>query len=70
MVLHDMARSQWGSFIRQEETSLAMNDAFLLGSFVFGMLAAFAWLARSTVLPPIHVEKLREPETEKMLEQA
>jgi MFS transporter, DHA2 family, multidrug resistance protein len=43
----NMARSQLGSFIRQEASLLALNDAFLLGAFVFVALAVFVWLARS-----------------------
>ena len=65
----DMARAQLGSFIRQESSLLALNDAFLLGSFVFVMLAAFVWLASSTVTPTKRVEKLREAEAEEMMEQ-
>jgi DHA2 family multidrug resistance protein len=36
----NMARSQLGSFIRQEASLLAMNDPFLLRAFGFVMLAA------------------------------
>jgi MFS transporter, DHA2 family, multidrug resistance protein len=46
-----------------------LNDAFLLGSFVFVLLAAFVWLARPTVTPSKPVEKLREAEAEEMMEQ-
>ena len=65
----NMARSQLGNFIRQEASLLAMNDAFLLGAFVFVMLAAFVWLARPTIMPTKRVEKLREAEAEEMMEQ-
>lgn len=65
----DMARAQLGSFIDQEASLLAMNDAFLLGAFVFVALAAFVWLAHSTVIPTKRVEKLREAEAEEMMEQ-
>jgi DHA2 family multidrug resistance protein len=65
----DMARAQMGSFIRQESSLLGMNDAFLLGAFVFVALAAFVWLARSAVIPTKRVEKLREAEAELMMEQ-
>jgi DHA2 family multidrug resistance protein len=65
----NMARSQLGSFIRQEASLLAMNDAFLLGAFVFVMLAAFVWLARSTITPTKPIEKLRDAEAEEMMEQ-
>jgi MFS transporter, DHA2 family, multidrug resistance protein len=65
----DMARSQLASMIRHEASLLAMNDAFLLGAFVFVILAIFVWLGRSTVLPTKPVEKLREAEAEEMMEQ-
>ena len=65
----NMARSQLGSFIHQEASLLAMNDAFLLGAFVFVMLAAFVWFARSTSTPAKPVEKLREAAAEEMMEQ-
>jgi MFS transporter, DHA2 family, multidrug resistance protein len=65
----NMARAQLGSFIRQESSLLAMNDAFLLGAFVFVVLAAFVWLAQSTVIPAKPVERLREAEAEEMMEQ-
>ncbi len=65
----DMARSQLGSFINQEASLLAMNDAFLLGAFVFVALAAFVWLAHSTVIPTKRVEKLRVAEALEMMEQ-
>ena len=64
-----MARSQLGSFIHQEASLLALNDAFLLGAFVFVALAVFVWLGRSTVIPTKRVEKLREAEAEEMMEQ-
>jgi len=65
----NMARAQLGNFIRQESSLLALNDAFLLGSFVFVLLAAFVWLARPTVTPSKPVEKLREAEAEELMEQ-
>ena len=43
-----MARSQVAIFLKQEALLLGMNDAFLLGAFVFALLAAFIWFA-STV---------------------
>jgi MFS transporter, DHA2 family, multidrug resistance protein len=64
-----MARAQLGSFIRQEATLLGVNDAFLLGAFVFVVLAAFVWLAGSTIMPTKPSEKLREAEAEEMMEQ-
>jgi MFS transporter, DHA2 family, multidrug resistance protein len=65
----DMARAQLGSFIRQESSLLAMNDAFLLGAFVFVVLAAFVWLAQSTIMTAKPVERLQEAEAEEMMEQ-
>jgi DHA2 family multidrug resistance protein len=65
----DMARSQMGLLIHQESTLLGLNDAFLLGAFVFVALAAFIWLAQSTVAPTKPVERLREAEAEEMMEQ-
>jgi DHA2 family multidrug resistance protein len=58
-----------GRLIRQQATLLALNDAFLLGAFVFFGLAAFVWLARSTVVPAERVEKLQRAEAEEMMEQ-
>jgi MFS transporter, DHA2 family, multidrug resistance protein len=65
----NMVRSLLGSFIRQESTLLGLNDAFLLGALVFIVLAAFVWLAQSTIMPTKPVEKLREAEAEEMMEQ-
>jgi MFS transporter, DHA2 family, multidrug resistance protein len=65
----DMARSQMGLLIHQESTLLGLNDAFLLGAFVFVVLAAFIWLAQSTIAPTKKVETLREAEAEEMMEQ-
>ena len=65
----NMARSQLASLIRQEASLLALNDAFLLGAFVFVMLAAFVWLARATVRAAKPVERLREAEAEEMMEE-
>ena len=65
----DMARSQMGLLIHQESTLLGLNDAFLLGAFVFLALAAFIWLAQSTIAPTKKVETLREAEAEEMMEQ-
>jgi MFS transporter, DHA2 family, multidrug resistance protein len=45
----NMARSQMGLLIREQATLLGLNDAFLLGAFAFVALAAFVWLAQSTV---------------------
>jgi MFS transporter, DHA2 family, multidrug resistance protein len=65
----DMARSQMGLLIHQESTLLGLNDAFLLGASVFLVLAAFVWLAQSTIAPTKRIESLREAEAEEMLEE-
>ncbi|MGH6838992.1 MAG: MFS transporter [Methylocella sp.] len=65
----NMVPSQLSSLIREEASLLAMNDAFLLGAAVFVALAAFVWLASSTIQPTKRVEKLREAEAEEMMEQ-
>jgi DHA2 family multidrug resistance protein len=65
----DMARSQMGLLIRQQATLLGLNDAFLLGAYVFAALAVFVWLAQSTVTPTKRIESLREAEAEEMMEQ-
>ena len=65
----DMARNQMGLLIREQATLLGLNDAFLLGAFAFVALAAFVWLAQSTVAPTKRVERLREAEAEEMMEQ-
>jgi MFS transporter, DHA2 family, multidrug resistance protein len=65
----EMARSQMGNLIRQQANLLGLNDAFLLGAFVFTALAFFVWFAESTVAPAKRVEKLREAEAEEMMEQ-
>jgi DHA2 family multidrug resistance protein len=43
-----MAQSQMARFLRQQASLLALNDAFLLGAFVFVLLAGFVWLAHPT----------------------
>jgi MFS transporter, DHA2 family, multidrug resistance protein len=64
-----MARSQMGLLICEQATLLGLNDAFLLGAFAFVALAAFVWLAQSTVAPTKRIERLREAEAEEMMEQ-
>lgn len=62
-----MSRSVLGRLIREEATLLSLNDAFLLGAFVFIVLAAFVWLAQPTVTR--RAQKLRQAEAEEMMEQ-
>jgi MFS transporter, DHA2 family, multidrug resistance protein len=64
----DMARDQMGLLIRDQATLLGLNDAFLIGAYVFVALAAFIWLAQSTIAPTKKVETLREAEAEEMME--
>jgi MFS transporter, DHA2 family, multidrug resistance protein len=65
----DMARKKMGLLIHQESTLLGLNDAFLLGAFIFVFLAGFIWIAQSTVMPTKPVERLAEAEAEEMMEQ-
>src|SRR5579885_872657 len=65
----NMSRSQMGLLIRQQANLLGLNDAFLLGAFVFVLLAGFIWIAQSTVAPTKRVERLVEAEAEEMMEQ-
>jgi len=53
--------------IRQESLLLGMNDAFILGSYAFIVLAAFIWLGQPTIARPI--ERLREAEAKEQLEE-
>jgi DHA2 family multidrug resistance protein len=65
----NMARSQMGLLIRQQATLLGLNDALLLGTYVFVALAAFIWFAQSTVALTNRIEGLREAEAEDMMGQ-
>ena len=63
-----MVTSRLGALIDQQATLLALNDAFLLSSFVFLGLAAFVWLARPThVEYATRTEKLRERRAEELI---
>jgi DHA2 family multidrug resistance protein len=64
----NMVRSQMGLLIRQQANLLGLNDAFLFGAYVFVALAAFIWLAESTVAPTKQVQP-QEAEAEEMMEQ-
>jgi hypothetical protein len=48
---------------------LGLNDALLLGTYVFVALAAFIWFAQSTVALTNRIEGLREAEAEEMMGQ-
>jgi DHA2 family multidrug resistance protein len=63
-----MLTSRLGALINQRATLLALNDAFLLSSFVFLGLATFVWLARPThVEYATRTEKLRERRAEELM---
>jgi DHA2 family multidrug resistance protein len=65
-----MAKSQLGALIKQYAALLALNDAFLLASFVFLGLAALVWLARPThVAYATRAEELRALRAEELTEQ-
>jgi DHA2 family multidrug resistance protein len=65
-----MARSQVAIFLKQEASLLALNDAFLLGAFVFALLAAFIWFARSTHVPRLSgAQELKQLKAEELMEQ-
>jgi DHA2 family multidrug resistance protein len=66
----DMAQSQLGALINQQAALLALNDAFLLASFVFLGLAALVWLARPThVAYATRAQELRDLRAEELTEQ-
>jgi DHA2 family multidrug resistance protein len=62
--------SIFGNLIRDESALLGMNDAFLLGSGLFLLLAALVWLAHPThVVYVSREEELRELRAEELTEQ-
>ncbi|HTV32669.1 MAG TPA: MFS transporter [Methylocella sp.] len=65
----DKAQHIFGNLILEQSSLLGMNDAFLLGGVIFAMLAAFVWLASSTIVPTELVEKLQKAKAEEMMEQ-
>jgi MFS transporter, DHA2 family, multidrug resistance protein len=63
-----MVASGLETLITQQAALLALNDAFLLASFVFVVLAAFVWLAHPTHLPyPTHAEELKRTRAEELM---
>jgi len=64
-----MVTSHLGTLINQQAALLALNDAFLLASFVFLGLAAFVWLAHPTHRPYPTVEESREIRAEQFMDQ-
>lgn len=64
-----MVTRELGARIREQASLLAMNDAFLLASFIFLGLAAFVWLARPTnVAYATRAEELREIRAEELMD--
>lgn len=65
-----MVTSRLGALIDQQAALLALNDAFLLSSFVFLGLAALVWLAHPThVEYATRAEELRELRAEELMDQ-
>jgi MFS transporter, DHA2 family, multidrug resistance protein len=65
-----MVTSRLGALIGQRAALLALNDAFLLTSFVFLGLAALVWLARPTHIEYVtRAEEIRELRAEELTEQ-
>ena len=64
-----MVTSHLGTLINQQAALLALNDAFLLASFVFLGLAAFVWLAHPTHRPYPTAEESREIRAEQFMDQ-
>jgi MFS transporter, DHA2 family, multidrug resistance protein len=56
--------------MKQEAGILAMNDAFLLSSFLCIGLAALVWFATSTRVPALKAaDAVRERQAEELMEQ-
>jgi DHA2 family multidrug resistance protein len=56
--------------IKQEAGILAMNDAFLLSSFLCAGLALLVWFAKSSRVPALQpVEAVQELQAEELMEQ-
>lgn len=66
----DLVTKHLGALASQHATLLAVNDAFLLSSFVFLGLTAFVWLARPTHVEYVtRAEELREIRAEGLMDQ-
>ncbi|QSA95498.1 MFS transporter [Methylococcus sp. EFPC2] len=65
------ATAKLGALIRQQAGILALNDAFLLASYLFLGLAALVWLAHATHRPlhPSMAEDLNEIRVEELMEE-
>lgn len=60
-VVEEAINNKLQFFIRQQAAILAMNDVFLLTSYLFAVLAALVWFA-NPVYPPLHPKRSREAE--------
>ncbi|MDD5035400.1 MAG: DHA2 family efflux MFS transporter permease subunit [Methylococcaceae bacterium] len=66
-----MAQAKLLATLKQQAAILAMNDAFLLASYLFVGLAALVWLAHPTHRPlhPGPAEELREIRAEELMDE-
>jgi len=65
-----MTQGTLGELIKEKAALLGLNDAFLLASFIFVLLAVFVWLARPThVAYASRAERLRELRATELTEQ-
>ncbi len=65
-----MAQGTLVGLIKDKSALLGLNDAFLLASFIFLILAVFVWIARPThVAYATRAEELRERRAERLTEQ-
>ncbi|MEC4748465.1 DHA2 family efflux MFS transporter permease subunit [Methylomicrobium sp. Wu6] len=70
-VAAEMVKSELMAIIKQHAAILAMNDAFLLASYLFVGLAGLVWLAYPAYphLHPSKIEKLEDIRAEEMMEE-
>lgn len=66
-----MATAKLGALIKQQASILALNDAFLLASYLFLGLAGLVWLAHATHRPlhPSPAAELAEVRAEELMEE-
>lgn len=66
-----MVKAKLAALIKQEAALLALDDAFLLASYLFLVLAGLVWLARPTHRPPHPTpsEELQEVRAEELMEE-
>ena len=67
----EMVKSKLLTIIKQHAAILAMNDAFLLASYLFAGLAVLVWLAHPAYphLHPGKIEKLEDLRAEEIMEE-